>query len=103
MKSLTKRELVIIVSSIIVIVLMAVNMARLGRSQTERNRTNSTSLSTKQQELNTKENYTDTICAEYRKLYAAYTQAITHTTDPASTQYAIPGSAKGDIDPCYQP
>jgi uncharacterized protein HemX len=58
-------------------------------------------LSQKDTQANTTANYTDTICAEYRKLYQAYTAL--QTQHPSSTTgYALPGSAKGTVDSCYQ-
>lgn len=55
---------------------------------------------------NTTDNYIDTVCFQYRELYKNYKGLITENPSINSSSYAhyaLPGSAKGNIDQCYQP
>jgi hypothetical protein len=60
-------------------------------------------LEDKDTQSNESANYTDTICAEYRKLYQAYTSLRSQHPSTSGRDYALPGSAKGEVDECYQP
>lgn len=41
------------------------------------------------------------VCAEYQKLYQSYTELYAQAQAPKAEKYIIPGSARGDVDPCY--
>jgi hypothetical protein len=42
------------------------------------------------------------ICGEYQKLYQAYSNLYVATPGTMMQKYTIPGSAKGQVDPCYE-
>jgi hypothetical protein len=60
------------------------------------------SLRQSNSDTNKTSNYIETVCAEYRKLYGAYSD-LRMQYPSSGASYAIPGSAKGNIDECYQP
>ena len=41
------------------------------------------------------------VCAEYQKLYQAYEDLYTASPNKPTERYIIPGSARGQVDPCY--
>jgi hypothetical protein len=41
------------------------------------------------------------VCAEYQKLYQSYTELYALAPAPKAERYIIPGSARGEVDPCY--
>ena len=61
------------------------------------------SLETLRNENTQAATYNQTICAEYQKLYQSYENLYsTKPVDSSFESYVRPGSAKGQIDPCYE-
>jgi hypothetical protein len=56
-------------------------------------------ISNLQAEVQRQEDSIDVYCGEYRNLFASYKQLSNSTQQTVS--YAIPGSAKGNVDECY--
>lgn len=104
----TKREItlaVIAALSTLLFIIVGVYALNL-RTENQQNKATMAAedkiLQQKDTDSNETANYTETICAEYRKLYQAYTNLRSQTPAVAES-YALPGSAKGQIDECYQP
>jgi hypothetical protein len=105
-KPFSKREIIIASASVVLLVGLAAYAFQLHQSQATNDRlikNEGALLQKKETDANTTANYIETICAEYRKLYASYRQ--TRYPDPTKVDKYIdlPGSAKGQIDKCYLP
>jgi hypothetical protein len=103
MKPFTKREITLTVAALVIAVIAAVYIVNLQHTQSTRNENNNAALATKDAQLSELTNYNATICGEYRKLYSAYKEAVAQTPPVNAFGYALPGSAKGDVDECYRP
>jgi hypothetical protein len=107
-KPFTKREIALSVATVISLALAAItsvyaaNLHTKNKSESAVAQANAALLSEKDVESNKSANYTETICAEYRKLYQAYKTLATQNPPDIGIGYALPGSAKGEIDQCYQ-
>ncbi len=106
MQSFTKRELVVIVTSLLLVIGTAAYAVTLHQKLQSKDRiieANSTLIREKAVDTNETANYIETICGEYRKLYQSYREA--RYPDPSSVDkhIGLPGSAKGQIDECYLP
>ena len=105
-RSLHKREIALIIVAIISLLLVIVSVVyitNLQRTITDNNRIYGATLTTKDNELNEMTSYNDTICGEYRKLYSAYNDLLGQGHFVGGSGYALPGSAKGEVDECYRP
>ncbi len=101
MKPLTKREIILAITSLVIVVAAVVYSMTVQQTQSARNESNNASLATQDKQLTELTDYTTTICGEYRKLYDAYKKLSVSTS--TTNGYALPGSAKGEVDECYQP
>lgn len=104
--SLLKREIALItvtIASLLLVIALAAYIFVLRRTIDTNGQAQSASLSTTQNELSEQATHVDTICGEYRKLYSAYEALSVQSPSASGSGYALPGSAKGEIDTCYQP
>lgn len=104
--NLSKRGLVIVTVMLLVIGGLGVYAYGLNSAlATEKqiNETNTASLKASNERVNEKDEYIDTICAEYRKLYQS-DRALRYSDQLNIDKYiGLPGSASGRIDKCYLP
>jgi hypothetical protein len=110
-KPYSSREIMLALTAAacaLLVVVSGIYMAVL-HAQAEKNSASAALVIAKDKELrekdaqaNTTANYIDTICAEYRKLYGAYTDLRAQNPSAGSVGYSRPGAAKGEIDQCYQ-
>lgn len=105
-QAFTKRELVVVTISLLLVIGTAAYAATLQQKLQSKERiieANSALLREEAVDTNETANYIETICAEYRKLYQSYREA--RYPDPSSVDkhIGLPGSAKGQIDECYLP
>lgn len=108
-KPLTKREIALAITAALSLLLVVVsgvyaaNLHAKNQSNDALIKGKDALLESKDMQSNESANYTDTICAEYRKLYQAYTTLRSQHPSVNGSSYALPGSAKGQVDECYQP
>jgi len=102
----TKREVIISITSALLIIAAAILIFMLQQSQLSKDRviqSQAASLNEKTVNANDTLEYIDTICGEYRKLYQSYRAARYPDPNSVDKYVGLPGSAKGQIDDCYLP
>jgi uncharacterized membrane protein affecting hemolysin expression len=103
---LSEKEIVLLLIAIVVIIGLGVYAYKLhGALSAERqvNEANAALLRTSDAKAHENDNYIDTICAEYRKLYES-DRVLRYPNHTNVDKYiGLPGSASGQIDKCYLP
>lgn len=105
---LSKREIVLAIAttvsllSVIISVVYIVNLRHTVADKTSTQTATNTALVTQENEFSKQASYTDTVCAEYRKLYSAYKDLLAQNPPANGIGYAQPGAAKGEVDECYR-
>ncbi|MET1033490.1 MAG: hypothetical protein ABWX94_03245 [Candidatus Saccharimonadales bacterium] len=108
-KPLARREITLaIATGVSILLLLAVDIYCLHlRTENRRNQAliedQRTLLQNKDTDSNVSSNYVETICSEYRKLYASYRELRYPDQTKVDKYIGLPGSAKGQIDDCYLP
>jgi hypothetical protein len=105
-KPFTKRETLFAISTLLslaIIIALGICIVKMRHDQSVATQQSTTNLRLQDTQINNLNSYNTTICAEYQKLYAAYKDVVAKANPPLTTSYALPGSAKGDVDQCYQP
>lgn len=100
---LSKREAALIgvtAFGLLLVVFSAIKIIHLNRTIAANNQAQGTTLRMKDNNYNAQAGYIDTVCGEYRKLYRAYKDLA--AKNHVGMSYAIPGSAKGEVDECYR-
>ncbi len=107
-KPFTRREIALTIATVVCLI-FAVSMGSYAASLHAKNKRNDTVakangvlLQEKDMQTNKTANYVEAVCAEYRKLYSAYSD-LRSQQPSAGAGYALPGSAKGEVDECYRP
>ena len=101
-KPLSKREMILAVVSVILIASAGIYIINLRQANTYLTKSN-TLLKEHQANASETANYIETICAEYRTLYKSYRELRYPDSANVDKHIGLPGSAKGQIDPCYLP